>query len=268
MQMIPTIDAEVLADQFPPVRVGDKTINETEIAHEMQHHPAASLEEARESAATGLVIRTLLLAQADELGIATDQDDDARIAALIEQEVDVPAPDEEACRRYFDANPQRFRTPTLLAASHILLPAAPDDAEQRVRQEEMAKALIEQLQSRPERFAELAKDHSACESRKQGGQLGQLSPGQTVDEFERPLWSLPEGLADKPIESRYGWHVVRVDRRVEGEPLPFEAVKGKIREYLLESVTRRAFRQYVQILAMEQGVEGVDLELSGSPLVQ
>ena len=119
-----------------------------------------------------------------------------------------------------------------------------------------------------QRFAELALHNSACESRHQGGSLGQLSRGQTVAEFERVIWPLPEGLHPELVESRYGWHLVRVDRRMEGRPLGFDQVKGQIRQYLLEKVTRRALRQYLQVLALETGVEGVDLELPDSPLMQ
>ena len=117
-------------------------------------------------------------------------------------------------------------------------------------------------------FAELAKQYSACESRHQGGSLGQISKGQTVDEFERPVLSLEEGLNPELIETRYGWHIVRVDQRIDGQQLPYEHVKPQIRQYLSESVTRRAFRQYLQVLAAETGVEGVDLELPDSPLMQ
>lgn len=70
------------------------------------------------------------------------------------------------------------------------------------------------------------------------------------------------------IETRYGWHIVRVDQRIDGEQLPYEHVKPQIRQYLSESVTRRAFRQYLQVLAVETGIEGVDLELPDSPLMQ
>ena len=55
----------------------------------------------------------------------------AAVKAVIEREVDIPAPEETECRRHFDNNPSRFRSPDLVEAAHILLPASPDDEEQR-----------------------------------------------------------------------------------------------------------------------------------------
>lgn len=267
MQLIPTGDAEKPRNTFPEVRVGDTVISEAEIARELQHHPAEDVAEVWHNAARSLVIRELLLQQAAQLGIS-DEDEEIRVAQVLEQELDVPEPDEAGCLRFYQANPNRFCSATILAASHILLAAAPDDVNERLRQEEAAQLLLKQLLEGRAQFGELAKQYSACESRHQGGSLGQLGKGQTVTEFERPLWHLQEGLSPELIETRYGYHIVRVDQRIEGQQLPFEHAKPKIRQYLLESVTRRAFRQYLQVMAAEVGVRGVDLELPDSPLMQ
>lgn len=268
MQLIPTGEADKPRNQFPPVYVGETLIHEDDIAREMQHHPAEELAEAWHEAARSLVIRQLLLQQADTLQLPESIDEEDRIARVLEMELNVPDPSEEDCERFYAANPARFRSPTLMAVSHILLAAAPDDVEERIRQEEAGRQLLSSLLDGRAQFAPLAKQYSACESRHQGGSLGQISKGQTVEEFERPVLSLQEGLHPELIESRYGWHIVRVDQRIDGEQLPYEHVKPQIRQYLSESVTRRAFRQYLQVLAAETGVEGVDLELPDSPLMQ
>lgn len=268
MQLIPTVDAAQLASTFPPVQVGDKAIHEDAIAAEMQYHSAENLELAWHEAARSLVIRELLLEQADELNIDASLAEEDRIAQLIDQALEVPEPDEAACQRFFEANPGHFMTPTLLAVSHILLAAAPDDVQARTEQEEVGRGLLERLTGRPQLFNELARDCSVCESRHQGGSLGQVSRGQTVNEFERVIWRLPEGIHPHLVESRYGWHIVRIDKRMDGRALSFEQVKPRTRQYLLEQVTRRALRQYIQVLAAERGVAGVDLELPDSPLMQ
>ncbi|MFW5825379.1 MAG: peptidylprolyl isomerase [Marinobacter sp.] len=268
MQLIPTGEADKPRNQFPPVHVGGTVIPEDDIAREMQHHPAKEVAEAWHEAARSLVIRELLLREADRLGLSDSLDEEDRIARLLEQELTVPDPTEADCERFYAATPARFRSPTLMAVSHILLAAAPDDVQERIRQEEVARQLLSSLLDGRARFADLAKQYSACESRHQGGSLGQISKGQTVEEFERPVLNLQEGLNPELIESRYGWHIVRVDQRIDGEQLPYEYVRPQIRQYLSESVTRRAFRQYLQVLAAETGVEGVDLELPDSPLMQ
>lgn len=268
MQLIPTGEAEKPRNQFPPVYVGDTLIPEEDIAREMQHHPAEEVAEAWHSAAKSLVIRELLLQQAKALKLPEELDEEDAIARVLERDLDVPEPSDADCERFHASNPGRFRSPTLLAVSHILLAAAPDDPQERMRQEEASQQLLSSLLEGHAQFEALAKQYSACESRHQGGSLGQISKGQTVEEFERPVLTLKEGLNPELIESRYGWHIVRVDQRIDGEQLPYEHVKPKIRQYLSESVTRRAFRQYLQVLAAEVGIQGVDLEIPDSPLMQ
>jgi len=268
MQLIPTGEAEKPRNQFPPVYVGETLISEEDIAREMQYHPAEEVTEAWHEAARSLVIRELLLQQAKTLKLPEELDEEVAIARVLELELNVPDPSDEDCERFHASNPGRFRSPTLMAVSHILLAAAPDDVPERMRQEEIGRQLLSSLVEGRAQFAPLAKQYSACESRHQGGSLGQISKGQTVEEFERPVLTLKEGLNPELIESRYGWHIVRVDQRIDGEQLPYEHVKPKIRQYLSESVTRRACRQYLQVLAAERGVQGVDLELPDSPLMQ
>jgi peptidyl-prolyl cis-trans isomerase C len=72
----------------------------------------------------------------------------------------------------------------------------------------------------------------------------------------------------EPVQTRYGLHVVAVDRRIEGRDLPFELVQDRIAEWMGEKVRRAAIRQYVSILAGRADIQGIDLEAASSPLVQ
>jgi len=84
------------------------------------------------------------------------------------------------------------------------------------------------LQQKEESFAQLALKFSACPSKETGGSLGQLSSGQTVAEFQRQVFASEEGLLPRPIESRFGFHVVFISRKVPGKELPYSMVKAKI----------------------------------------
>ena len=250
------------------IRINDRHISEDDILREMQYHPAKSADEARQAACEWLVIRTLILERARALGIEGD-DDSGTFQALIEREVDVPEPTDEECRRYYANNRERFRSPDLVEAAHILFAAAPDDAEARAEKEIEAKRAIDTLSEFPERFGELARAHSACDSRHNDGRLGQVSRGDTVPELDTFLFNLDEGqLSPVPVKSRYGIHVVRVDKRVPGRQLPYDAVAEKVADYLKEASWRRAFRQYVQLLAGNASISGFRIAAADSPLVQ
>ena len=250
------------------IKVNGRIITEREIARETQYHPADSFEGARRKAAEALAVRELLLQQASRLAIE-EEPEEARISALIEREVKTPRADDETCRRYYQTHPSRFRSPDLIEARHILFVASPDDAEAVAAARAKAQSAIELLKKRPDRFAELARELSACPSSKQGGSLGQVTRGSTVPEVETFLFELEPGqLCPVPVRSRYGFHVLEVLRRVEGKTLPFEAVQKKIADYLEERVWRQAVHQYIQLLVGSSDIAGIELKGVSSPLVQ
>ncbi|HAJ85305.1 MAG TPA: peptidylprolyl isomerase, partial [Pseudomonas sp.] len=196
--------------EWPRVRVNGVAIAPQAIAQELQYHPAESRDEAVFLATQALVVRELLQQRIAELGLVVraesgESEEEAATRTLIEQEVPLPLADEAACQQYYNGNRQRFFSAPLLAARHILLACPADDAEARSLAREQALGLLQQLQAAPQRFAELALQHSACPSKEQGGALGQISKGQTVPEFERQLFRLPVGLCQQPLESRYGY---------------------------------------------------------------
>lgn len=262
-----------------PVTVNGTTIPSAAIARETQHHQSSDPDQAWELAARALAIRELLLQEADRLAIEAEPIDDgegrsetpeeARLRALLEREVVVPRADDAVCRRYYEANRRRFRSPDLFEAAHILFAAAAADTAARKAARRMAEELIGELKLRPHGFAAAAALHSACPSAQQGGNLGQLGPGQTVAEFEAALRTMvPGALHPEPVETPYGIHVVRLDRRIDGELLPFDLVRQRIADYLDEAVRRRALQQYVSILAGRSAVSGVDFPAASGPLVQ
>ncbi len=253
---------------MPEIRINGRGIDEDDILREMQYHPAESAAAARESAARWLVIRALLLDRARAIGIDA-ADEAAAVEAVIEREVDIPDPTEAECRRYYDGNRSRFRSSDLVEAAHILLASAPDDKPRREGAEARARTLIESLQAAPERFGEFARAESDCDSKRNDGRLGQLSRGDSVPEMDTFLFNLEEGqLSPIPVKTRYGIHVVRVDKRVPGRELPYEAVAERVSGYLKEASWRRAFRQYVQLLAGSADISGFDIASADSPLVQ
>jgi peptidyl-prolyl cis-trans isomerase C len=266
------VDTNVTKPPAPPVTVSVNgvAIPRDVIQREMQHHPAAKSIVAWQRAAEALVVRELLLQRARYLGVAgepgtdaegrRETDEEALIRALVEQEVTVPEPDEETCWRYYERNRSRFRSPDIYEAAHILFAASSADRAAYAQARADAEALLAILRDNPDRFAELARTHSRCPSAAQGGNLGQITRGQTTAEFERALINLqPGAICATPVESRYGIHIIRLDRKHDGRVLSYEAVAGRTANYLRESVRRRAAAQYIARLVSAAKIEGVEL---------
>ena len=69
----------------------------------------------------------------------------------------------------------------------------------------------------------------------------------------------PGQLGEAPIATRYGFHIIRLDRKHEGRMLPYELVADRIADYLRESVRRRADAQYIARLVTAAKIEGIEL---------
>jgi peptidyl-prolyl cis-trans isomerase C len=264
-----------------PVFVNGVEISDHAINAELQHHPAGSVEEARGAAARALAVRELLLQAAARCGIdrpeppagddaeVRETADEGLIRTLLAREVRTPEPDRETCRRFYAQNLERFRSPDLFEAAHMLFPADPKDPDASARAKKQASVALREVLAAPARFAELARELSACSSSAQGGNLGQISRGQTVPEFETFLFNLEPGqICPLPVNTRFGYHVLRLDRRIDGRQLPFEAVEDKIAAYLRDHVWRRAVSQYLQLLVGQAEIRGIELKGASTPLVQ
>ena len=252
------------------VSVNGVVVRHDEISREAQNHPASTPIAAWTAAARALAVRELLLLEARRIVIdaepltdgegRTETAEEASIRALVEREVSTPTPDEVACRRYYQHNLQRFRSADLYEAAHILIAARPGDRAAYAAARTEAQVVMAALRDAPERFAELARAHSACPSKAVGGNLGQLSPGDTAPEFDAALRAMAPGeITTEPVASRFGHHVIRLDRRIEGRQLPFERVQERIADYLVDRARHMAIAQFVARLTARAEITGVDL---------
>lgn len=260
------------------VAVNDAVIANATIAREVQNHAGTTPREAWQEATRALVVRELLLQRAHALGLVVEPraqdglretEDEALIRVLLETEVRTPSADAAACRRYYDANPAKFRSSDLFEPLHILFKAARDDVAAYALAVERAGTVLAEVTAAPDRFESLARALSDCPSASDGGRLGQIARGDTTPEFETALLTLRPGqICADLVRTRYGVHVVRLDRRIAGTVLPFEQVHERIAAYLEESSWRRGVAQYVALLAGQARITGFDMPGASSLLVQ
>ncbi len=262
-----------------PVLVNGVEIPEQAIRDEAQLHPAKNPGEAISEATRALVVRELLLQEAAAKAIVAtpevlgedlrEADADAAIRELLDREVSSPSADEQACQRYYETHPTKFCSETIYEARHILFAAPLSDPIARDKAKCQAESALKTLADNPDSFAELALAHSACPSKEQGGNLGQLTAGSTVPEFETVLFALEEGqTGPTPVPTRFGYHIIRLERKIEGEQLPYGAARARIAAWLEASSWSRAVAQYISILAGKATITGFDMEGSDTPLVQ
>lgn len=259
--------APAVADR--PVFVDGVEIDPEAIAREMQNHSAPDPTETWREAARALVVRELLLNEARSRGLEpepealgetrTETDDDSLIRQLLEEAVEPAEPSEAELERAYEGMRARFVTPTLFEAAHILIEPADEGPSAWAEAESEARAIIARVGDDAPAFAEAAA-RSDCPTGAQGGSLGQIRRGELAPPVQAALEELAEGCTRRePVRSRFGWHVVRLERRIEGRALPYDIVRPRIRDMLEARAWAVGAARYVADLAAAARIEGVEL---------
>jgi len=196
----------------------------------------------------------------------------AAIEALLEQALEVPEPSEQACRRHHAANQATYSTGEGVNVRHILFAVTPGVDLNALRKQAEATLLNVRChdgKSGTDAFTHAANTLSNCPSGAEGGQLGWLTTTDCAPEFAKELFGNKEvGVLPRLVHSRFGLHVVEVLGRQAGVMQPFEAVQGAVRMALKQQSFVTALRQYLNVLAGQADVVGIDLDGADTPLVQ
>jgi parvulin-like peptidyl-prolyl isomerase len=147
-------------------------------------------------------------------------------------------------RRQFDANRAQYDRPAQIRVSHILFRVG-EGASAAVAQ---AKARIVQARlADGGTFEDLARQYSDDPgSAERGGDLGFVSKGTLVKEFEDVAWSLRPGQTSGLVKTQYGLHIIRVHEVKNAARAEFDTVKEQIREQLLAGQREKAFAEWLE----------------------
>lgn len=149
-------------------------------------------------------------------------------------------------KEYFDSHKEQYDKKQI-TASHVL-----------VETEEEANDVLKKAKEGAD-FAELAKEHSKCPSKEQGGALGTFGPGQMVKEFDEAAQTAPIGEATGPVQTQFGYHVILVHDRQE-EPADFEKSKGEIQQKYTLLKQQEAYIHKMHELKEQYDVKMMDAE--------
>lgn len=155
---------------------------------------------------------------------------------------------DEAIQKYYDENIGSAKGNVEVRARHILLET-----------EEDALAVVEEIESGGN-FERLARDRSTGPSAPAGGDLGYFTRDAMVAPFAEAAFAMAVGEVSEPVQTRFGWHVIKVEDRRETAPPPLEQVRDEI--------TRQLFRQVVQntISGERENSEVVLYDAQGNPI--
>ncbi len=231
----------------------DLLLAEQEIGRDLGQLPPPT----KRLALTEFLIESQLLAdEAEKEKLGTGKDFEERLAywrrralreTYFEKKLRASISD-AAAETFYKDQVKKIQPEEEVQARHIL-----------VEKEEDAQDLHEQI-SRGADFAELAGKHSKDPgSAKDGGMLGYFSKGQMVPVFEKTAFALQKGEVSEPVQSKFGWHIVKVENR-RTKPVPtFEEVKDRIvnmlvyqrQQALTESLRKKASVEYHDLIVLQ-----------------
>ncbi|WP_333843845.1 SurA N-terminal domain-containing protein [Pelomicrobium sp.] len=186
---------------------------------------------------------------------------------------------EEEVKAYYEAHKAEFGTPEERAASHILVKVgAGASAEERAAARRKAEDLLAQAQKEPGRFAELAKKHSDDPgSRDQGGALGLFQRGTMVKSFDEAVFGMKPGEIRGPVETEFGYHVIKLDEIKAGTVRPLAEVRSSIEQELKRQKAGRRLAEvaeqfsnlvYEQSDSLKPAAQALGLQVQMSEWIQ
>lgn len=181
-------------------------------------------------------------------GLAIDQFIDKQFADKI-------TVSEKEAKSFYDSNPDAFKQPGQVKASHILITVDPK-ADEAQKADALKKC--EEIQKKVEKgddFAALAKESSQCPSSASGGDLGFFGPGQMAKPFEDAAFALKPGEVSDIVETRFGYHIIKSTEKKPGTTLAFEDVKEKLMQFLKQKKLQEQLGEYTKGLEKKAKVE-------------
>ena len=178
-----------------------------------------------------------------DLGLTEDEARAQLRAAIIQQKLQDQVTQgitvsEDELRQAYEQNKDQYQTVT---ASHIL-----------VDSKDLAEQIKQKLENGAD-FAALAKQYSQDPgSADQGGSLGTQPKGTFVPEFEKAIWSAKPGEIVGPVQTQYGWHIIKVD---SFDTKTFDDVKDSLKQQLQSSKAQQVFSDYLNQLVAKAEID-------------
>ena len=172
-------------------------------------------------------------------------------------------PTDEDAKKYYEENKDKYKQKEQIKASHILFKVDKNTTDQQ-KKELLAKAkkVMADAKKSATRFEELAKEYSEGPTKDRGGDLGTFSRGRMVKPFEDAAFAAKPGEIVGPIETQFGFHVIKVFDKTPEVQRPFEEVKESILTSLKARQKSKATRELLDKLRSEAKIEVLEAGVS------
>lgn len=144
---------------------------------------------------------------------------------------------------FYEKNKNMFMVEETVSAKHIL-----------VENKEKAEKVLDEIKN-GKSFEDAAMEYSTCPSKSQGGNLGSFERGRMVPEFENAAFNLPIGELSDPVETQFGFHIIKVEDKKPSSVKELDEVKEMIKSNLLHEKQNNEYIKFVDELKKQYPVE-------------
>ncbi|MDD4857073.1 MAG: peptidylprolyl isomerase [Candidatus Krumholzibacteria bacterium] len=169
---------------------------------------------------------------------------------------------EAEIKAFYDSNKGRFMQPERVRASHILITVDKNDTDAvRAQKRAEAKRILGDIKKGAD-FAEQARKYSGCPSKDKGGDLGYFERGSMVPEFENVAFTLKTGQLSDVVETKFGYHIIKVVDHEQPKETPFEQAKQNIEQYLTNQRKQQVVSGFLDSLRSASKIQYLDSSLA------
>ncbi|MGD8888645.1 MAG: SurA N-terminal domain-containing protein, partial [Desulfobacterales bacterium] len=160
---------------------------------------------------------------------------------------------------YYEDHPDEFHNPKTVEARHILIKLNQDASPEEVaKAKERIEAVLQKAKDGQD-FAELAKENSEDSSKDKGGYLGTFKRDAMVKPFSEKAFSMKAGELSDPVRTRFGWHIIKVEKVNEATTTSFADAKSDILQKLTDEGSKHLAYDAAESV-YDAAFEGADLE--------
>ncbi len=147
-------------------------------------------------------------------------------------------PSDAELKKEYEKRLPQITPPAQIHARHIL-----------VKTKEEAEAARKRVVEGGEAFEAVAKEVSVGPSASKGGDLGTFGKGRMVPAFEKAAFALKEGEVSEPVKTQFGWHIIKVEKKLQRKAPTFDEIKGRLAQQLVQD------RYRTQLKALADGLK-------------
>lgn len=218
-----------------------------------------------------------LVAQIKAIGKTMDQFqqgklEEALCTAVLDRELKSKVTVSDAdVKKIYDDNPEQFEHPDRVRASHVLISTMDKDQnplpEDKKKEKEKLAREVKAKADKGEDFAKLAKEYSEDPgSKDNGGSLDTFGRGEMLPEFEAAAFSLKTNQISDLVETKYGYHIIKLWEKIPASKETLAAVSPQIKDYLVHQEVMKRIPDYRTQLEKDAGVEIIGIKEPPKPV--